>query len=193
MVWSKPGITKEHDMVSKALNPETAVQPGDLSPDEFGGAHRYRRGRQGTFAPVSFEFAVRPSDIAGSVEQLRKNGRESTWMVFLFDTVRKSQTTDDQGLALQYSVIDGRIGLDWVLLGPRNAADAQIVAAMIRSQGHHVERREMNRVPFLRVEDGDLATLGENILETLYGVPAHAELGLIIDGIVLSSGKRSIQ
>jgi hypothetical protein len=43
-----------------------------------------------------------------------------------------------------------------------------------------------------RVEDGDCGVLGSDILERLYGVPAKAALGLLIDGIALSAGKRRI-
>ena len=99
--------------------------------------------------------------------------------------------TDDQSLALQYSVIDGVVGLDWVLLGPRNVADASDLAHFARGLGYRVQQREMNSVGFLRVEDGDLAALGAAILEDLYGVTPQAELGLLIDGIVLSLGNRA--
>ena len=103
----------------------------------------------------------------------------------------RSKTTNDRGLALQYSIINGCLGLDWVLLGPRNAADESIITAFMRQRGHKVERLEMNDVEFLRVDEGDLAGLGESILEMVYGVPSTAELGLLIDGIVLSNGKRT--
>ena len=149
------------------------------------------RNKSGAFVPASFNFKVRSTDIAGGVNQLCKNGREESWMVFLFDTPNSSEITEDRSLELQYSFFGGRVGLEWVLIGPRNVADEQIVTEFIRQRGHQVERIVMNQVEFLRVEDGDLSELGENILESLYGVSPNAELGLIIDGIVLSYGKRS--
>jgi len=50
----------------------------------------------------------------------------------------------------------------------------------------------MNGVDFMRVEGGDLAALGEAILESLYGVPPAAELGLLVDGFVIAAGRRTI-
>jgi len=149
------------------------------------------RGQYGSFIPKSFEFTVRIHDISGGVEQLRKNGHDESWIVFLFGTSKKSTATDDQSLALQYSVANGRVGLDWVLVGPRNVADSSRVADFMRLRGHRVEQCEMNSVDFLRVEDGDLAGLGESILEVKYGVTSEQELRLVIDGIYLSTGKRT--
>lgn len=165
---SKSGRPKPSD--GKSIDLATAGKSADVPLISLGGVSELRRNRLGTFVPASFEFTVRPFDIAGGVEQLHKNGQEASWMVFLFDTAKVSKATDDQGLALQYSIIDGRVGLDWVLVGARNVADALDVAALMRHRGHEVERLEMNQVEFLRVEDGDLAALGASILETLYGV-----------------------
>jgi hypothetical protein len=177
-------------ILSKPKRSKTTAKAGPL---RLGNRSGSSRNLQGTFAPSSFDFTVRPYDIAGGVQQLRKNGREDSWMVFLFDTLKVSEATDDQSLALQYSVGEGRVGLDWVLMGPRNIADSEKVAALMRHRGHTVERIELNEVEFLRVEDGDLTQLGECILEQLYGVPPNAELGLLIDGIVLSAGKRTVR
>jgi hypothetical protein len=190
-----PGSTPAAAKPAAGESPEPVPvgKPDALASILAGAAAESRRSRQGTFVPASFDFTVRTHDIAGGVQQLRENGRDASWMVFLFDTARPSAITDDQELALQYSVIDGRVGLDWVLVGPRNIADSEHVAAWMSRRGHRVERREMNEVEFLRVEDGDLAALGEGILERLYGVSPNAELGLLIDGIVLSKGKRTIQ
>lgn len=189
---SKPRRPKPKPSDGNSIDPATAGKSADVPLIPLGGVSELRRSRLGTFVPASFEFTVRPFDIAGGVEQLHKNGQEASWMVFLFDTAKVSKATDDQCLALQYSIIDGRVGLDWVLVGARNVADALDVAALMRHRGHEVERLEMNQVEFLRVEDGDLAVLGASILETLYGVPPNAELGLLVDGIVLSTGKRTI-
>ena len=150
-----------------------------------------KRDKYGKFVPASFQFTVHPHDIRGGVEQLIENGREDSWMVFLFDTLKVSELTDDRGLALQYSVINRRIGLDWVLIGPRNIADRESLETFMTQRGHTVELQDMNFVQFLRVEDGDLAALGESILDVFYGVPATAQLGLLIDGLYLSTGVRT--
>jgi hypothetical protein len=150
-----------------------------------------QRGSRGTFAPVSFDFRVRLTDIQGGVRQMRENGREESWMVFLADTPKASDQTEDRALAIQYSIIDSKLGFDWVLLGPRNVADVEDIAHFAQSKGYQVTRQTMNGVEFLRVEEGDLAALGETILADYYSVPESQELGLIIDGIWLSGGKRN--
>jgi len=163
-----------------------------VEPINFDGPLNLKRSEAGAFVPASFEFTVRTHDIPGGVRQLRENGKESSWIAFLFGTAKVSETTNDQGLALQYSVVDGRVGLDWVLLGPRNIADSAIVSAFMEQRGHTVAMREMNDVRFLRVEDGDLGELGQSIAEVLYGATSNAELGLLIDGLWLSQGRQDV-
>jgi hypothetical protein len=133
------------------------------------------------------------TDIEGGVKQMNDNGRDETWMVFLAETPKVSHKTRDRGLALQYSVVNGKLGLDWVLLGERNTADAEEIIAFAQAKGHGVEHLTANNVKSLRIEDGDLAELGFEILFDFYGVSATAELGLIINGIWLSAGKRGIR
>lgn len=159
--------------------------------NEPAGAGTVRRDRGGAFVPASFQFMVHPHDIAGGVQQLRANGKESSWMTFLFDTTKVSEEIDDRSLALQYSVAGGRVGLEWTLLGPRPIADCDTVTRFMQANGHTVRLEEMNDAEYLRVEDADLASLGERILSELYGVLPNAELGLLIDGLWLSHGKRT--
>lgn len=173
---SSPTVLPDSEMITLATQPR---------------AHDSPRRSGGRFSPKSFDFRVQIHDIAGGVQQLRANGREDSWMAFLFDTGIESAKTGDRDLALQYSIIDGRLGLDWVLIAPRNVADQDDVAQFMRDCGHEVALFKMNEVEFLRVEDGDLAALGEHILNDMYRVPPTAELGLLIDGIYLSSGKRT--
>jgi hypothetical protein len=164
-------------------------RPADL----INSADTYQRDNRGLFTPGSFDFLVRMTDIEGGVKQMRNSGQDDTWMVFLAETLKVSHKTRDRSLALQYSVANGKLGLDWVLLGERNAADAEEIIAFAQAKGHCIEHLSENNVKFLRIEDGDLAALGVEILSDFYGVSCAAELGLIINGIWLSSGKRSLR
>jgi hypothetical protein len=117
---------------------------------------------------------------------LRVHGREASWIVFLFNTTVRSPATDDHSVALQYSYI-GRVGLDWVLRGPRNVEDRRRVARLAKARGHRVKEREMNGVRFLRIESGDIAQLGLAIANELYRVPSDYPLGVLLDGIPVPS------
>jgi len=175
--------------VKKVTKPSVS---NSVEPMNFGGPLKLKRNEAGAFVPASFEFTVRTHDIPGAVQQLRQNGKESSWIAFLFGTTKVSETTDDRSLALQFSVDGARVGLDWVLLGPRNIADSAIVSAFMEQRGHTVEMREMNGVRFLRVENGDLGELGQSIAEVLYGATSNSELGLLIDGLWLSKGRQDV-
>jgi hypothetical protein len=177
------------NILKKVTKTSVSVQ---TEPVNLGGPDNLRRSETGAFVTASFEFTVRTHDIPGGVQQLRQNGRNSIWIAFLFGTAKISKATDDQSLALQYSVDHGLVGLEWVLLGPRNIADREFVSDFMRRRGHTVQVREQNGVNFLRVEDGDLGALGQSIAEKLYGATANAELGLLIDGLWLSKGRQGV-
>jgi hypothetical protein len=106
------------------------------------------------------ELVIRPNRLPAVVEQLRKTGGDGAWAVFMFRTTVPSTETTDDYLNLQYSIERRTVGLDWVLLGPRNYADKEALTNFIRRRRHKVEIREMNDVAYLRVEDGNVVELG---------------------------------
>jgi hypothetical protein len=83
---------------------------------------------------------------------------------------------------LQYSVKQGTVGLDWVLLGQTNIADKDKIAAFAAELGHPMPERVINKVHYLRTEGRDLDRLGTSIITEFYGIPRNAELGLITEG-----------
>jgi len=184
------GVVEKCSPLSNESPPTSADLGLPRKEDLINSADTYQRDNRGLFTPGSFDFLVRITDIKGGVKQMRKNGQDDTWMVFLAETLKFSNKTRDRSLALQYSVIKGKLGLDWVLLGERNSADAEEIVAYAQARGHRIDNLSVNNVNFLRVEDGDLAALGVDILSGCYGVSLEAELGLIINGIWLSAGKR---
>ncbi len=128
--------------------------------------------------PGATEYLMRPNQIPLVLEQLQWNARDGSWATLMFSTAISSADTDDSTLNLQYSVEGGIAGLDWVLLGPRNIADLEQVAACAASRGHQVMVRTMNNVMYLRVEDGDISGLGQSIIAR-YGVPNDTDIGLL--------------
>ena len=141
---------------------------------------------------IMIEISILPSQIPTVIEQLRKKGSEASWVVFMFYTTRLSTKTDDDCPNLQYSIQNGRIGIDWVLLGPRNIADKTQISKYIASMGHKVFETELNGVSYLRIEDGDLARLGLSIVEEFYKMPPDADIGLLVRGFSLLLGGKSI-
>ena len=156
---------------------------GDASkPIDVGGATQQLTDRESLAISAAWEFTIHPSRVPLAVEQLRQKGAHGSWLVLMFNTSIHSPKTSDHVLNLQFSINDGVLGLDWVLLGERNIADRELVAEFIKSKGHSVAEQEMNEVEFLRVEDGDLVALGVAIAKELYKIGNSYPLGLQSDG-----------
>ena len=164
----------------------------DARPIEVGGAIHHLKDRDSKSPTTMFEFSIQPSQIPAVVEQLRQKGSEASWVVFMFYTPRLSTKTDDDCPNLQYSIQNGKVGIDWVLLGPRNIADKAQISKFIASKGHKKTEMEMNEVSYLRVENGDLAGLGRSIVEEFYKMPFDADVGILVSGFSLSLGGKSI-
>lgn len=160
-------------------------QVPDENPIEVGGALHHLSSRESNNLTTMFEFSIRPSQIPAVIEQLRQKGSEASWVVFMFYTSRPS-VEEDNCPALQYSIQNGKVGLDWVLLGPRNIADKSRIAKFIASRGHKVAEMEMNEVFYLRVENGDIAGLGLSIVEGFYKMPIDADIGTLVSGFSMS-------
>lgn len=110
-------------MPTSTVEPKiTWSQVPDENPIEVGGALHHLSSRESNNFTTMFEFSIRPSRIPAVIEQLRQKGSEASWVVFMFYTSRPS-VEEDNCPALQYSIQNGKVGLDWVLLGPRNIAD----------------------------------------------------------------------
>lgn len=69
---------------------------------------------------------------------------------------------------IQYSIENGRVGLDWVLEAPQNIKDQTALADFIKRNGYTVLRNDTEDVPYLRVEGEGVADLGVKILCEFY-------------------------
>jgi hypothetical protein len=133
------------------------------------------------------EYVMRPSHLPAVVKQLKETGADNSWAVFMFRTGLPSLDTTDDCLNLQYSIESGTVGLDWVLLGPRNCADKNNLSAFIHRCNYTAEARTMNDVAYLRVEDGDVVELGLRIILDFYDVSPDYAIGLLLEGFSLPS------
>ena len=74
------------------------------------------------------------------------------------------------------------MGLDWVLIGPRNIADEARFTEFARAAGYNPQMQERNGVRYLRVEDGDLALLCRDVITKLYGRDENETVEMLVEG-----------
>lgn len=90
--------------------------------------------------------------------------------------------TDDDTLNVQLSIENGRPGLDWVLLGPRNIRDEEKFIVFAKSQGFAPVRKKLNGVTYLRVDTDEAADLAARIVTELYQLPPNETHSLYHEG-----------
>jgi hypothetical protein len=121
---------------------------------------------------------VRMQDFPALVSALRTTGTEgSFWVVLVSGTARDDGYTAN----LQYSIEDGVVGMDWVLIAARNVEDKQRFLDLVHAAGAKTYERQGNGVRYLRATAArDLSALGQEVLRQLYGVKSDDRLQLII-------------
>jgi len=107
-------------------------------------------------------------------------GKFGTWVVFFFHA--HGDLPQDDAVNLQYSVENGVVGLDWVLLSRRNVADKKRLIAFINAKGFNVSEMEMNNVRYLRVEGNGIEQLGVKIVTKFYGIAPSAPVQFYTEG-----------
>ena len=127
------------------------------------------------------EVRVSVSQMPRVVSQLKASGRDSSFAVFLFMPKGRPANDSDEPVNLQYSIENERLGLDWVLLAPPNIADQDKIGAFMRDRGFAANMREMNKVRYMRVEDGDIVDLGVKIAPDFYDLKPTDEIDLIVE------------
>ena len=123
-------------------------------------------------------YATR-DQIRSIVSRLQRTGRDGSFVVFMFSIPGNHDETLPN---LQYSVEDGRLGFDWVLIAPQNIKDETAVTDFIKRFGYTSSKREMNGVHYLRFEGKGVEDLGLKILQGFYHLPSDTKLELIVEG-----------
>jgi hypothetical protein len=123
---------------------------------------------------------VKMADISAIFDKLKATGKDANFAVFVFTPPGKK--SPDDAINVQFSIEGGRIGFDWVLLGPANIRDKEKFVQLAGSLGYKVLTCEGNKVKYLRVEDGDLPKLCEASIRDLYSIPLDEVLELIPEG-----------
>ena len=127
---------------------------------------------------------VKVSQIPEVVRQLQVGNVESSFVVFTFDP-RGGVPNADTAVNLQYSVSQGRVGLDWALVASANIADKDDIAEFIEKNHHQAAEKETNGVRYLRVEGEGVAALGMQIVNEFYHLDINTDLNLIMEGFQL--------
>jgi len=131
-------------------------------------------------SPGASLHTVRIGDLPRILEQLTRLGEEGDFAGFL---VRPCGGADaDDTLSLQFSIERGRVGLDWLLVRPENIQNRARFEQLVEELGYRVSTREMNDVPYLRVDEGDVAELGMQVIGSLCILNPSAEIQLVAEG-----------
>ena len=107
------------------------------------------------------------ADVGEVFRQMSAQGVETSFAVFAIRTAGQDQ---DDVVEIQYSVEDGKTGLDWILMSPANIAEKPKVIQYAASRGVEWQEKEMNDWLYLRIEQGDVAALCRSLIEDLYHV-----------------------
>jgi hypothetical protein len=123
---------------------------------------------------------VQVGDLPAVVEAMSRGSAAVRWAALAFTT--PDRATDDDALNIQISIENGKVGFDWVLLGPRNIEDQEKFRTFVRARGIEPVRRTVNGVQYLRVESADAADLAASIVTEMYHLPPSEPLGLFHEG-----------
>lgn len=150
------------------------TDPDYLAPDEPQNGLKVRP------APMERSWPrVGISDLPAIVEKLRLGTGDPRYAVLMFIPL---DSVDREHVNLQFSMEDGVMGLDWVLLGGRNIEDAEAIKAFAVSRGFELKHREMNQVEFLRTEEPGIAELGMSLITDFYHYKSTTRIKLLVEG-----------
>jgi hypothetical protein len=125
------------------------------------------------------ERMITVRDIPQVISQLQQSARDGHFAVLLFVP---PGSTDGKKVNLQFSIEEGVVGLDWVLLSPPNVADREKIKEFAAKLGHSFVEREKNQVRYLRATGPDIAGLGAKIIQEFYQIGPETGLELIAEG-----------
>ena len=130
------------------------------------------------------------SQIPAVFDRLKKDGKDESFAIFMFQPPNQPRPKDV--INIQFSIEDGRVGLDWCLIGPSNIRDKEKFERCISMCGSKSQLREANQVKYLRVEDGDLPLLCQKVICDLYEKKAHTKLEMVVEGFQWPGRNQSI-
>ncbi len=107
------------------------------------------------------------ADVGEVFRQISAQGVETSFAVF---AIRTGEEDEDDAVEIQFSVEDGKTGLDWILMSPANIEEKPKMIQYAASKGVEWQEKEMNDWLYLRIEQGDVVGLCTSLIEDLYQV-----------------------
>jgi hypothetical protein len=124
-------------------------------------------------------YHVAAREIPEVIRQLQSSGKDGNFAVFMFVP---PNTSDREAINLQYSVEQGVVGFDWVLIGPRNVADKPLITELANGLGYHLEEQEANNVRYMRMTGNGISEFGVKVIRDLYKIDPDTKLEMITEG-----------
>jgi hypothetical protein len=128
---------------------------------------------------IAPNYPVTARDLPEVFSQLDRSNKDGNFAVLMFDP---PGAADGEAVNLQYSIERGVVGMDWVLLGPRNIADRDKIIEFASKLGHRLDAQEMNGVRYLRVTGSGIVELGAKIVQDYYHLAPDTKLEMITEG-----------
>lgn len=123
---------------------------------------------------------VRTDDLPALVEAMSRGSAIPRWATLMFST--PDRPSDQDAVALQVSVENGKAGFEWVLLAPRNIEDQEKFRTFARAHGIEPVAHTTNGVSYLRVEPADVAKFTGRVVTDMYDRPPAQSLALVYEG-----------
>jgi hypothetical protein len=107
------------------------------------------------------EWQISPSEIPTLITKLRSSPGPLAWAQLISD--------ENDGLALDYAVNNGRFEFNWCLLSPKNIEDKGRFIEFLDKHGYaHTEIKAANGCPLIDVQGSDLEDLANRVLSEMY-------------------------
>jgi hypothetical protein len=129
--------------------------------------------------PKDSKDSVTAYEIPKIVKELQQSANDGNFVVFIFVPPK---SRDGQSINLQYSIEDGVVGFDWVLISPCNIADQAKIKEFATTLGHRLKEYEMNNTRYLRATGDYISDLGKSIIKDVYKMDLNTKLDIVIEG-----------
>lgn len=127
-------------------------------------------------SPIAF-YDIKFNEIERVVEQLTKTGgNDGSYAILAFFP---GDPNEPSHVELQFSLENGTIGFDWVLLGDIKLRDKDKFLHIANTLGHTISSKTENGVSYLRVEDGDFIELCRKLMRDIYGASKNTQIELV--------------
>ena len=117
----------------------------------------YRRKRRGVVS-----YKIRSDKVGKVYNEISEQAVETSFSVFVIPRLNQ------EPVEVQFSIENGRAGLDWILESEPNKEQRPKIERYISAKGYDYQEKEMNNWHYLRVENGDLVQLCVGIIRDVY-------------------------